>query len=513
MFSMISFGHRSADTFLGKEKPHMTKPTKHVLLVDDEEKLLSSIAQRMKILGFTPHMASNGLEALEIARIQALDFAIVDLKMPDMDGLVVITKLKEIDPHLKTVLLTGHGNEKIRQATESLNSAYFEKEAMGDFWQFIKKLNAAGQIVSIHPASSPSEGIRKPLTISPLGLTGDSNKGNITISEKSGSVTVSDAGRPEDRHRLRIVGETPPMQELRKRVALASNLDCIVTLKGKSGTGKELAARIIHAASQRAQKRFLAIDCANFRNEQLTRQLLGFAGGKLHDSIRSCSGIFGTDPIGTLLFDHVEKMPIHMQDQLLNTLNVFDERDAFNPRAADLDIRILVATETDLNARVKAGAFKKELFDRIKVFELILPVLRECKDDIHPLCRYFFDQYRQELGKAVNSISPEVIEILADYDFPGNIRELKNIIERAVIIADGQTITRSHLPARFREAKKTLLPHDPEHFGTLAELEKRYIVEVLEATKGNKSKAAEILGISRAALWRKLKLIEHERAS
>ena len=510
---MISFRYRSANTFYGKEKPHMTKPTKHVLLVDDEEKLLESIAQRMRILGFTPHTASNGLAALEIARKQAIDLAIVDLKMPDMDGLVVITKLKEIDPHLKTVLLTGHGSEKVRQATESLNTDYFEKEAMGDFWQFVKKLNAAGQIVSIHPASTPSAGIENPLALSSLRLNGDSGKRDITVTSKLGGVAVTDVGRHKDRNRWRIVGETPPIQELRKRIARAANLDCTVALIGEPGTGKELAARAIHATSRWAHKRFLYIDCANFRNEQLSRQLLGFTGGNLHDAIQSRSGIFGTDPIGTLLFDHVEKMPLCMQDQLLTTLNVADGRDAFNSRAAELDIRILVTTETDLSKRLKAGTFKKELYDRLSVFELALPALRECKDDIHPLCRYFFDQYRQEFGKPVDSISPEVIDILVEYDFPGNIRELKNIIERAVIIADGKTITRRHLPKRFLEEKQPVESISTRHFSTLAELEKRYIVEVLEATKGNKSKTAEILGISRAALWRKLKLIEDKQAS
>ena len=143
----------------------MTTSTKQVLLVDDEEKLLRSIAQRMKILGLTPHTATNGMAAIAIARKQPIDLAIVDLQMPDMDGLVVITKLKEINPRLRTVLLTGHGNEKVKQATESLNSLYFEKEEMGDFWHFIKKLNADGQVVVIHPASAPPPGDAKPVKI------------------------------------------------------------------------------------------------------------------------------------------------------------------------------------------------------------------------------------------------------------------------------------------------------------------------------------------------------------
>ena len=148
--------------------------------------------------------------------------------------------------------------------------------------------------------------------------------------------------------------------------------------------------------------------------------------------------------------------------------------------------------------------------DQLQGFILTIPPLRERKDDIPPLCRYFFDKYRHELGKPVDSISPEVVKTLVDYDFPGNVRELEHIIERAVILADGKTIEPKHLPIRFREELKPIKPMEFKNFSTLAELEKRYIVEVLEANKGNKSKTSEILGISRAALWRKLKQFKAE---
>ncbi len=174
-------------------------------------------------------------------------------------------------------------------------------------------------------------------------------------------------------------------------------------------------------------------------------------------------------------------------------------------------MRILVATDTDLAERVNTGSFNQDLYDRLKVFELTIPPLRERKDDIHPLCRYFFDKYRKELGKSVVSISPEVVKILVEFDFPGNVRELEHIIERAVILVDGKTIERKHLPVRFLQELKTTGPLVRGKYSTLAELEKLYIVEVLEATNGNKSKTAEILGISRAALWRKLKQLKAER--
>jgi two-component system response regulator AtoC len=215
--------------------------------------------------------------------------------------------------------------------------------------------------------------------------------------------------------------------------------------------------------------------------------------------------------VGTLLFDQVEEMPLNMQDQLQSILDMADGQRSGSLKETGLDIRILVATETDLEKRVKGGSFRKGIYDRLKLFELTIPPLRERKDDIHPLFRYFFDKYRQELGKPVDSISPDVVKLLVDYDFPGNVRELEHIVERAVILADGNTIERKHLPVRFLDKLKSAETLEPKQFSTLAELEKRYIVEVLEATHGNKSRAAEVLGISRAALWRKLKQLKAEQ--
>ena len=487
----------------------MTVQTKRVLLVDDEEKLLNSIARRLTVMGFEPHVATNGMKAIDIAMQHPIDLAIVDLQMPDMDGLVTITKLKEIKPDLKTVLLTGHGNDKVKQATESLNSLYFEKDEMQDFWGFIKSLNRDGNVVVIRPA----EGLPRSQTTGEQPSVGfPTNRIEIHSGRDFGHT-----GKPVDRRsiganrsgskeRLRIVGETPAMQELRETIAHVAHLDCTVTLKGEPGTGKELAASVIHAGSMRREQRFLAINCATFGAEQPAGQLLGY-NGNLSEAIRTRSGIFGAGQVGTLFFDQIEEMPNTMQDQLLNLLDTTDTQGHQNPT----DIRILVATDADLAQRVKAKSFRKSLFERLQLFELTIPPLRQRRDDIAPLCQYFFDIYRRELDKPVDTIAPEVIKILLDYGFPGNVHELEHIIERAVILADGKTIERKHLPARFNEASTPARALEAGNFSTLAELEKRYIVEVLEATHGNKSKTAEILGISRAALWRKLKQLKAEQ--
>ncbi|MBL0715495.1 MAG: sigma-54-dependent Fis family transcriptional regulator [Desulfosarcina sp.] len=492
----------------------MTTQPKTVLLVDDEEKLLNSIAQRMKVLGFVPFTATNGMAAIDIAMKNPIDMAIVDLQMPDMNGLVTITKLKEIKPNLKTILLTGHGNEKVRQATESLNTLYFEKEEMGGFWRFIKQLNTDGNVVVIRPAATsqppPSRGENQPSRYSANEIEIRAHHDFVKTGERVDGISKGPR-RSIDMDRLRIVGETQAMQALRKNIERMASLDCTVALRGESGTGKELAARAIHAGSLRCNHRFLAINCTNFSSEQLAGQLLGYQSGDLSEAIRTHNGIFSSGQMGTLLFDKVEKMPLHMQGQLLSILDMADSQRSGGLQETGIDMRILVATDTDLAKRASTGSFNQDLYHRLKRFELTIPPLRERKDDIHPLCRYFFDKYRKELGKPVVSISPEVVKILVEYDFPGNVRELEHIIERAVILVDGKTIERKHLPVRFLQELKPAGPSVPREFSTLAELEKRYIVEVLEATKGNKSKTAEILGISRAALWRKLKQLKAER--
>lgn len=491
----------------------MTEQPKRVLLVDDEEKLLQSIARRMKVLGLVPFMATSGMAAIDIAMKNSIDLAIVDLQMPDMNGLVTITKLKEILPDLRTVLLTGHGDDKVKQATESLNTLYFEKDQMGGFWRFIKQLNADGKVVVIGPSSTSihsgngevKAAGRYRTDSAEVDATGDfSGTGSPGHSLSPGQV------RPGGMDRLRIVGETPAMQSLRKNISRIAPLDFTVTLRGEPGTGKELAARIIHAGSARRNRPFLAINCADFRSEQLAHRLLGHGVGTLCEAIRKRSGMFGNEQLGTILFDQVEKLPSQMRHQMLHVLDMTDSWRAGSLAEAGIDIRILVSTEMDLSGDKGAGAMGKDLFERLKVLELAIPPLRNRKDDIAPLCRYFFDRYRREMGKPVESVAGEVVKILVDYDFPGNVRELEYIIERAVILAEGRTIERKHLPNRFLTDPAPAADQDPGNFTTLAEMEKRYILQALEANNGNKSKTAQILGISRAALWRKLKQFRAE---
>lgn len=482
---------------------------KRVLLVDDEEKLLESIARRLRLLGFDPITAKDALTAIDLAQKNTIDLAIVDLQMPDINGLVTITKLKEIQPKLKTILLTAHGNEKIKQTTESLSTFYFQKDEMDDFWRFVKKLHSSGHELVIRPTGL-NNGAEEGTDPSPFHNTGTATGPKHRMGANASRATPPVSKEPDTPLRPIIVGETSPMRKLRKAIEHMAPLNCPVMLCGESGTGKELAARAIHAGSMHSQLDFLVIDGSSFDNDLFVAQLLGYSAGDLYEAIKTGSGIFSRGAFGTLLFDHVEKMSMAFQQQLLQLLEKADIPTQGGSKIAGAGIRVLVATEDDLEKQTQKGGFKQELYDRLKPFKLFLPPLRDRKDDIPPLCRYFFDKYCRKFNKQVRSISPDVVGTLVNYDFPGNVLELEHIIERAVILVEGDTIESQHLPARFLEALKSNNVETPSDFFSLAEVEIRYILEVLEATHGNKSKAAEILGISRAALWRKLKQYKAE---
>ncbi|MCF8089904.1 MAG: sigma 54-interacting transcriptional regulator, partial [Desulfotignum sp.] len=393
----------------------MTEIKQHILLVDDEERLLNSMAQRIALLGHDPVKATSGLKALELAKTTRFDLAIVDLKMPDMDGLVTITKLKELDPDLRTVLLTGYGSDKTRQATEALGAMYFEKDAMGGLWDVIRQSGGEGNVFVIH---SPPADTATPLEADRTELPG---KGLA-----------------------RLIGETPEMQRLRKNIRRLSELDCPIIIHGEPGTGKELAARIIHRLSRRRDQRFLAFDCGCFSSDFRFPELVA----SLHPRP-------GDDPApdfsGTILLDHIENMPAQTQTDMLAILEQ-------NAPDFHMDVRFIVATQKSLGKKVSQGRFNRELFQRLRAISIEMPALRDRTEDIPMLCRYFLDRFNQAFQKNVTGVSDVVLAAFDDYSFPGNVRELQYIIERAVILAQTGSIEIQHLPRRLSTFKNPKSP-------------------------------------------------------
>jgi two-component system response regulator AtoC len=491
----------------------MTNKAQKILLVDDEEKFLNSIAERLRLLGFDPLKASSGRQALELAKNNRIDMAIVDLKMPDMDGLVTITKLKEIYADLRSVLLTGYGNEKIKQATEALKADYFEKDRMDAFWSFIKKSNQSGNTIVIRP---PTESV-----------TTDTDRNDQPNFSRPGKIEIisdhhsmenilasSASGRDKDGitppRQFRMIGETQEMQELRKNIERLAALDCTAIIRGETGTGKELAARLIHSLSPRNKNRFVAINCGCFSNDLLIEELFRPGDTVVAGATGMGGALAGPGSGGTILLDQIEDMSPKMQ---LSMLKIIDSKKVSLQDGVNdfpFDVRILAASRYNLGKLAEEGKFRDELYYRLNVLELFIPPLRKRRDDIPPLSGYFLDKFSIEFKKSVEYISDEVISLFMSYDFPGNVRELEHIIERAVILADDDTIKLKHLPGRFHRVD--IAPSDGiKKFMTLVEMEKKYILEVIEATGGNKSKATELLGISRTALWRKLKQFSEDK--
>jgi DNA-binding NtrC family response regulator len=466
----------------------MTDNKKHILLVDDEERLLNSMAQRILLLGFVPVKASSGIKALEIAKKTRIDLAIVDLKMPDMDGLVTITKLKEMVPDLKTVLLTGYGSEKARQATEALGAMYFEKDAMAGLWDEIKKSGKDGNVFVINP---PSYGNTAGLYNEPVDRGGDLP---------------------------RIIGESPAMQRLRKNIRRFSELDCPIVICGETGTGKELAARTIHKMGYRKNQRFLAFDCGCFSSDFCFGELVASFSPQPEQYTEK-----GMAFSGTILLDHMENMPLATQQEMLQILERKPGAGKTDAGSDAMDVRFIVSTQQDLEKKVSRGRFSRDLYQKIRSIELEIPALRDRKEDIPILCRYFLDQFNQAFQKQITSISDTVYRVFEGYAFPGNIRELRHIIESAVILADGGVLEKEHLPRRLIQAPeknagqgRASLTRAGDSadtpFLSLNEMEQQHILNALKLTDGNKTKAAEILGISRAALWRKLRIISQKDA-
>jgi DNA-binding NtrC family response regulator len=481
----------------------MTENTARILLVDDEERFLKSISERMRLLGFSPLTASSGRQALEVARNQTLDVAIVDMNMPDQDGLVTITKLKEIQPELRTVLLTGYGDEKVRQATEALDANYFEKDDMASLWRFIKAWRSKSGMIILAPASGLGGAAGDDLDIRPE-----------EIEMLAARQTLEKRARPIDPMYFqsdgpRLIGETPPMAELKNRISKVAVLDCTVLIQGETGTGKELVAKAIHALSPRRGNRFLAINCGAFSQELLSNELFGHEKEAFTGAVRSKKGMFEASSSGTLLLDEIGDTPPPMQVQLLRVLQEKTIIRVGGTEEIPVDCRVLAATNQSLRHKVEEGLFREDLYYRLNVFEIRIPPLRERKDDIPPLASFFLDKYRREFGKEVEQVSDEVTLVFMSYPWPGNVRELANVIERAVILCEGREIEPQHLPGRFRETDR-FLPAGGQDFPTLAEMEERYILEVVKACRGNKTRAAEVLGINRASLWRKLKRLEED---
>jgi len=480
-----------------------------ILLVDDEKKFLDTVTEKIRLKGFNAVPAGSGEEAIKIARTTKIDMAIVDQKMPGMDGIATITKLKEIHPDIRTVLLTGFGDEKVREAAEALDSTYFEKDEMRNFWNFIRQFSSKTGMIIIKPPygqeniSDIEQRFLKPEDV-------EIQAARQTLERLPLLTSAYESNALYDSRVHKLIGETPSILELKKNIQKVASLDCTVLIQGETGTGKELVARAIHMLSPRKDKKFMAVNCGSFNEELLSNELFGHEKEAFSGAISRKRGVFEAASGGTILLDEIGDTPLSMQVKLLRVLQ---EKTILRVGGTDeipADVRVLAATNQSLKKKIEKGEFREDLYYRLNAFIINVPSLSGRREDIPLLCSYFLDKYRKEFGKEIKVISDEVLSIFMKYPFPGNVRELENAIERSVIMCEGDELRKEHLPERFQESRPTVELKKDEYL-SLAEIEEQYILKITQATKGNKSEAARILGINRASLWRKLKEINAKK--
>ncbi len=442
----------------------------HILIVEDEQIARENLELALSRKGYSIQSAANGAEAISIMERNTFDLVISDLCMPQMDGMEVLKRAKELQPQVEVIVVTGYGT--VDSAVEAMNRGAYS---------YISKPLQIKELLALSSKALEKSRMRQEI---------DTLRNQL-----------------EGRQGPLIIGQSPAMQALKQDIAKVAAVDSTVLITGETGTGKELIAKAIHALSSRNKKRFLAVNCGAFNQDLLANELFGHEPGAYTGARNtSAKGLMEVADGGTFLLDEIGDMELTMQVKLLRVL---EERSLIRVGGTDevpIDIRVLAATNKNLAVEVSQGTFRRDLFYRLNVITLHAPPLRERREDIGPLASFFLDKYIRLLGKNEKRIGDDCMDLLMNYEFPGNVRELENIIERAVVLSEGNMIGAQHLPPDIMVTEGHVQHQStPREMISLKENEKRHIAWVLEQCGGNRTCAAQVLDIDRATIWRKLK--------
>jgi DNA-binding NtrC family response regulator len=443
--------------------------SERILIVDDEKVALKNLEHVMKKEGYEVVGTQSGQNALRILEEQKFDVVLTDLKMEKVDGMEILRRCHELYPDIEVVMITGYAT--LESAVESMKH--------GAFYYIAKpfRLDEVRKVVS-----EAAEKVR---------LKRENRQLREQIESYQGKV--------------KIITQDARMQKLLDTARQVAPTDCNVIITGESGTGKELFARYLHLHSKRSQGPFFAMNCGAFAEELLGNELFGHEKGAFTGAAAMKKGLVEMASGGTLFLDEITEMSPSMQVKLLR---VIQEREVLRLGATEpisVDVRFIAASNRDLQDAMKSGSFRQDLYFRLNVVSLHIPPLAERKDDIPLLSYYFLKKYSALMNKEVSEISQEVIDLIMNYDFPGNVRELENIIERGIALSNGKTIEVGHLPEDLRELNIRTFRKREGKMPSLEEQELSYIQWVLREVGGNKTLASQILGIDRVSLWRKLK--------
>ncbi len=442
-----------------------------ILVVDDEKVIRANFCEILGIEGFSAVEASNGNEALEIYRKERPSAVLLDLKMPGMNGIDTLKALKEIDPYVTVIIITSYGD--VQTAVEAIQ--------LGAHDFMLKPPDFSSLTIRLKKAIE-----RRELVLKIAGL-------NTKIE-----ASIENA-----------LGVSSAMKKVIEQIQQVANCDFSVIIQGETGTGKTYIANIIHDLSGRGKGPFVTVDLGAIPESLVESELFGYEKGAFTGAEKKKKGYFEVADHGTILLDEVQNTSPYMQSKLLR---VVEERHIYpvgGTRPEAIDIRIIAATNTDIQRSVKEKKFREDLYFRLCEFMILIPPLKQRVEDIPFLARKFCFEAARELKKQTPEISEEAAGLLRDYAWPGNVRELKNVVKRAVLLSDSHEIAPEHISFLSANSTVETIQSPSVRTGTgmsLAEVEKNTILQVLEMTGGNKTKAASILQIDYTTLLRKIKM-------
>jgi len=442
----------------------MSGPSPVLLVADDDEVARELLAEALGREGYRVRLAAGGEECLRLAAAEPFDMALVDLRMPDLDGLGVLKRLAMIQPDLPVVILTAFATiETAIEAVAAGASDYLSKPFRMEEIKIV---------------------VRR--TLDARRLTRENLQFRQELKARYGFET--------------LVGQTHQMAEIYKLVARVASLETTVLIQGETGTGKELVARAIHDASARAGRPFVVVDCAALPETLFESELFGHERGAFTGAFAARRGLLEMSAGGTCLLDEIGELTTPLQAKLLRTLQERTIRRVGGNDPIPVDVRVVAATNRDLRKLAAEGEFRDDLYYRLNVVTITVPPLRERSSDIPLLAQHFLETFAHRTERPVKRLAPEALALLAAYHWPGNVRELENVIERAVALSSSETLLPDDFPPHLREAGRA--PRLPAAGMTLEEVKRWYLNKVLEEAGGNKLRAAELLGIDRRTLYR-----------
>jgi two-component system response regulator AtoC len=446
---------------------------RRVLVVDDEENLRLVVRSFLKREGYEVEVAASGEEALALVEAFGPDFILTDVRMPRMGGLDLLATLKAKGSDATVIVMSAYGN--IDLAIEAMKAGAYD---------YLQKPFKAEEVVLTLRKAEEREALRRENRALRQEILKES-----TFEE--------------------ILAKSPQMQAVFKTIGKIADYKTTALITGESGVGKELVARAIHRRSGRRNGPFVAINCGAIPENLLESELFGYRRGAFTDANTDRAGLFEQANHGTLLLDELGELPLPLQVKLLRVLQEESIRRLGDSKDIKVDVRILAATHRDLAAETQAGRFREDLYYRINVLPIAIPPLRERREDVPILMDHFLTRNNARFAMSIRGFEPEARRLLLEYRWPGNVRELENTIERAMVLCEGDRITEADLPERIREARDPIQMHltsgELSIKKTSRVIEEILIRRALQKTKGNRTKAAEVLEISHRALLYKIK--------